>query len=302
MKHFIFSLAVVIGVMSLCSCNTETNSFVTDTMTSTATISTAQIANTQPSSKTQSEPASVEIEETLLIDESGIKITAKSLDFSNGSGPALNVLIENNSGTDVTVQCRDASVNGYMVDTIMSEKVLNGKKSNTSIIFYKENLKDNNISTIADMEFSFIAFGSELTEKFLENTKVKLQTSAAATYEYTFDNSGDLIYDENNIKIVAKGIASKSHDTCAVVYIENNTDTDWTVQVRNTSVNGFMINPIFSPVITSGKHLIGFIKFSISELAKNSIDEIDEVEASFVFFEKGNALSGFNTDVLKITI
>ena len=302
MKHFIFSLAVVIGVMSLCSCNTETNFIVTDTMTSTTTISKAQTANAQSTPETRLEPTSVEIEETLLIDESGIKITAKSLDFSNGSGPALNVFIENNSGTDVTVQCREASVNGYMVDTLMSEKILNGKKSNTSIIFRKESLKDNNISTIADIEFSFIAFGSSITERYLENTKVNLKTSAADTYEYKFDDSGDLIYDENKIKIVAKGIASKSHDTCAVVYIENNTDTDWTVQVRNTSVNGFMIDPIFSPVVTSGKHLIGFIKFSNTELAENDIDEIDEVEASFVFFEKGNALSGFNTDVLRITI
>ena len=237
-----------------------------------------------------------------MIDESGIKITAKSLTFSNFSGPTLNVLIENNSGIDVTVQCRNASVNGYMVDTIMSEDVLNDKKANSSIIFLKDSLKDNNISTIADLEFSFIAFSSGNKERFLENTKVKLNTSAAATYEYTFDDSGDLIYNENGIKIVAKGITSKNRDTCVIVYIENNTDIDWTVQARNTSVNGFMIDPIFSPVVTSGKHLIGFIKFSNSKLTENNIDEIVEVETSFVFFENGNNSNRFNTDVLKIKI
>lgn len=308
MKHFISCSAVVIGVLLLCSCNTETPSVVTDIIqnwtdtaaTAITTTSTAQSANVQPILETQTESTSVKIEETLLIYESGIKITAKSLDFSRGSGPALNVLIENNSGSDLTVQCRNSSVNGYMVDTLMSEKVLNGKKSNTSIIFQKESLENSNISTIADMEFSFIAFGSSITERYLENTKVSLKTSAADTYEYKFDDTGDLIYEENNIKIVAKGISIKNHDTGVVVYIENNTGTDWMVQVRNTSVNGFMIDPIFSPVVTSGKHIIGFIRFSNSELAENNIEKIDEVETSFVFFENGNNSSRFNTDVLKI--
>ena len=310
MKHFISCSAVVIGVLLLCSCNTETPSVVTDIIqnwtdtaaTAITTTSTAQSANVQPILETQTESTSVKIEETLLIDESGIKITAKSLDFSRGSGPALNVLIENNSGSDLTVQCRNSSVNGYMVDTLMSENVSNGKKSNTSIIFQEGSLETCNISTIADMEFSFIAFGPSITERYLENTKVRLKTSAAATYEYKFDDSGDLIYDENNIRIVAKGISIKNHDTSVVVYIENNTDTDWTVQVRNASVNGFMIDQIFSPVVTSGKHLIGFIRFSNSELAENNIEEIDEVETSFVFFENGNNSSRFNTDVLKIII
>ena len=312
MKHFISFSAVIVSVLLLCSCNNETSSVSTDithnwtsaseTSTTASVPSAAQSTNIQTSLEIPTEPTSVKIDETLLIDESGIKITAKRLDFSKSSGPALFVLIENNSGGDITVQCRNSSVNGYMIDTIMSENVSNGKKANASITFKKGDLDTCNISTIADIEFNFTAFSSDTDERYLENTKINLKTSAASSYEYKFDDSGDLIYDENNIRIIAKGIASKNLRTCIVVYIENNTDTDWTVQVRDTSVNGFMINPVFSPVVSGGKRLIGFISFHDSELAENDIDEINEVETSFIFFENGNNSLRFNTDILKIKI
>lgn len=307
MKRFISFLTVIISSAILCACNTKSLPVVTEnvhneTNTAVTTTSKVQNADTQTTLKALTDPTSVTIEETLLIDESGIKITAKRLDFSKSLGPALIVLIENNSGNDLIFQCRKSSVNGYMIDTIMSENVSNGKKSNASIIFNADDLKICNISTIADIELTFTAFGFDIEESYLENTKVRLKTSDADTYEYKFDDSGNLIYDENNLKIVSKGITRKNQQTYLVVYIENNTENDFTVQVRDTSVNGFMIKPIFSPVVSGGKRLMGFISFDDSELAENDIEEISDVETSFLFFELGKNSSGLRTDILKIKV
>lgn len=177
MRHFVSYSAVIISVLLLCSCSNETSSVATDitqnwtsaSATSTTTSGTfeAQSTNIQTSLEIPTEPTSVKIDETLLIDESGIKITAKRLDFSKSSGPALIVLIENNSGSDITVQCRKSSVNGYMIETIMSENVSNGKKANASITFKRGDLETCNISTIADMEFNFTAFSSDTDERYL---------------------------------------------------------------------------------------------------------------------------------------
>ena len=51
------------------------------------------------------------IEETVLLDESGIKITATGLE-DGWLGTDLKLLIENNGDTNVTVQVRNSSVNG----------------------------------------------------------------------------------------------------------------------------------------------------------------------------------------------
>ncbi len=185
MKHLTAFLAILACALIFCSCNydlsfikgtgvedlsnptiidynapnTDDQSFVE----STASAEIAKPAITKQGSNAQTFISSVEsqtvtIEETVLIDESGIKISAKSLEFSRLFDPALNVLIENNSGMDLTFQCRNLSVNGYMIHAIMSENVLNGKKSNTSIKLQTIDLKTCDISTIADIEFNFVAF------------------------------------------------------------------------------------------------------------------------------------------------
>ena len=67
------------------------------------------------------------IEEQVILDEQGVKITAKGLDKSGLMGPSIKLLIENECGKDVTVQARNASVNGYMIETLLSADIVNGK-------------------------------------------------------------------------------------------------------------------------------------------------------------------------------
>ena len=72
-------------------------------------------------------PASASIEEAVILDQNGIKVTAKNLEDSL-YGPSVTLLIENDSGQDLTFQARNVSVNGYMVDSMFSCDVVNGKK------------------------------------------------------------------------------------------------------------------------------------------------------------------------------
>ena len=87
------------------------------------------------------EKLEVAIEETVLVDESGIKITAKSLDLNGFLGPEVKLLIENNSGQDLTFQCRNTSVNGDMAEPMMSVDVSNGKKANDSLVVTNSDLE-----------------------------------------------------------------------------------------------------------------------------------------------------------------
>ena len=90
---------------------------------------------------TEDKSEEITINETILVDDAGVKITAKSLDVDGLFGPEIKLLIENNSGEDLTFQSRNASVNGYMVETMMSVDVTNGKKANDTLIFLDYDLK-----------------------------------------------------------------------------------------------------------------------------------------------------------------
>ncbi len=242
------------------------------------------------------------ISETVLLDESGIKITAKSLNTGGFFGADLKILIENNSGEDLTFQCRNASVNGYMVDSMMSVDVVNGKKANDSITFSSSDLKSCGIDTIADMEFSFHIFTTSDWDDYLDTPPIQLKTSAADSYQYTFDDSGSTAYDENGIKVVVKGLAEDGSffGPSIVVYLENNSAKNITVQVRDVSINGFMVDAIFSSEVVAGKKAIDTITFMSSDLEENEITNVDSVELSFHIFETDNWNTIVDTDVIKI--
>lgn len=242
------------------------------------------------------------IAETVLVDEAGVKITAKSLAEDGIFGPELKLLIENNSGKDLTFQCRNTSVNGYMVETMLSADVVDGKKANDEITFMRSDLEACGIETIADMELYFHIFSSTDWQEYLDTAKIQIKTSVADTYEYKFDDSGDVAYEGNGAKIVVKGLSQDSiFGPGIVVYIENNGDEDITVQTRDVSINGFMIDAMFSCDIAAGKRAVDSITFMESDLEDNEITKIETVELSFHIFSADDWDTIVDTDVVEIT-
>jgi len=244
----------------------------------------------------------VTIEEMVLVDEAGVKITAKSLEADNLFGADLKLLIENNSGKNLTFQCRNSSVNGYMVETLMSVDVADGKKANDTLTFSSSDLELCGIDTIADMEFSFHIFTSEDWETYLDTALVQIKTSIADSYTYTYDDSGNVAYEGKDVKIVIKGLTKDSSifGPGIVVYIENNSNENVTVQTRDVSINGFMVETIFSADVASGKRAIDTITFMETDLEENDITAIENVELFFHIFETDSWDAIVDTDVVKI--
>ena len=266
-------------------------------------INTAKNGPSKPSDGGKTPSGSdVTIKEQVLLDQSGIKITAKSLDFDDLFGPVIRVLIENNSGKNITVQARNVSVNGYMVDPIFSADVSNGKKANDGITIMQNELDRLGIKTIADVEFKFHIFESDSYENYYDSKPVVIKTSAADTYKYSYDDSGKLLYNANGLKIVYKGLDTSDEifGPRVMLYLENTGSKDVCVQVRDVSVNGYMIDPIFSVDLPIGKHAVSGVTFMKEDLTENGISKIQSVDLSFHVFswDEGNTI----VDTSPITI
>ena len=245
---------------------------------------------------------SITVDEIVLLDQNDIKITATGME-DGFMGTELKVLIENNGSKSVTVQTRNSCVNGYMVETMISSEVAAGKKVNDSIVFYTSELKDCGIDTFATMEFSFHIFDSETWDTVLDSENIVVNTSAAATYVQEYDDSGDVIFEQDGIKIVAKGVSSKDSifGPGLILYIENNSDKNITVQARDTSVNGFMIDTVMSDDIIVGKKAITALTFFSSSLEENGIDKIEDMEFILHIFDMDTWNTIVDTDVISLT-
>ncbi len=203
------------------------------------------------------------------------------------------MLIENNSGKNLTFQTRKVSVNNYMVDSMLSAEVADGKKSNEDITFISTGLEASGIEHIADIELSFYVFDSESWETYFESDLVTIRTADGEKYDYTYDDSGDLAFENDIAKIVIKGTAedASTFGPSIWVYIENKGESSITVQAGNTSVNGIMIDPFFACEVGVGKHAVDKLTFMSSDLEENGISEIDTVELTFKIYNSADWLN-----------
>lgn len=250
---------------------------------------------------TEETGAAATITEQVLYDENDIRITATGLE-DGLFGTELQLFIENNSSQGVTVQARNANVNGYMVSTMMSADVAAGKKANDSLTFETSGLKECGIETIATMEFSFHIFNTESWDDVADTEVIKVDTSAAGSYTQTYDDSGEVLVDADGVKIVGKGLSADGSfwGPGVILYIENNTEKDITVQVRDVSVNGFMVDSSMSEDVVAGKKALSAVQFFSTDLESNSITDITDVELYFHIFELSTMDTVFDSDVITI--
>lgn len=100
------------------------------------------------------------MEETVLVDESNVKITATALKYT-AYDVKLSLTIENNSDQDLsfyagTLGYSCNSINGWMVDDgYLNADVPAGKKANESVEFDIDELVLLGITDIADLELGF---------------------------------------------------------------------------------------------------------------------------------------------------
>lgn len=176
MKRTLAVILTLILAMSLVACGSSSGGAFKEPSNVTTGNNTG---DTQQSEQAEypgePEKREVTISETVLVDEAGVKITAKSLATDGLFGPEIKLLIENNSGKDLTFQCHNTSVNGYMVETMMSVDVVNGKKANDSLTFMESDLEACGIDAIADMEIAFHIFDMAEWETYLDTDAPRLR-------------------------------------------------------------------------------------------------------------------------------
>lgn len=265
------------------SSNQETTEgATTDSKEETATES--EEVTTTKSEEVTVASTEITLAEQEVYNDNGIVVTVTGIDTNSMWGADISVLVENNSDQNITVQTRNGCINGYMMDFQMSCDVAAGKKATDSITIMSKNLEVSGVDTISSIEFALTMFNSDSWDDIATSDTISLTTSAT-DYVQKYDDSGDVIYDENGIKIVSKGtVEDEIWGPEVVLYIENNTDTAITVQPRDTSINGFMVDASMSSDITAGKRVVDEITFLTDDLDTNGITEIEELETSFAIF------------------
>lgn len=221
----------------------------------------------------------ISIAETVLYDADGIVVTATGYE-EDWMGPTVKVLVENNTTKNVLITVESMSVNGFMMPyASMYAEVAAGKKANESISFSSSSLEQAGIDTIAEMQFHLDISDADSWDTLATSDLLTLNTSVV-DFTQPVDDSGDVIYDANGIKVVCKGLKQDViWDGTVVFYMENNSGKPITVYAENVSVNGFMENASLWSDLRDGTKIVdGLSLLNLSDLELESIDEVENIE------------------------
>lgn len=228
----------------------------------------------------------VSIEEQVLLDQDGIKITATEYVTDSIMGDGIKLLVENNSDTDYIIGCDELIVNDYMIADLFSVDVAAGKKSNEMMYLSSSELKAAGIDTVGKVEMYFHAYDANWDDLF-QNVYSEIETSEFANMDTTPNDEGTELYNENGIRIVGKTVDENSFwGTAILLYIENTSGKNVGISVDNMSINGFMMTPYFSTTVYDGKKAIDDITIMSSDLEENGIESIEEVELKFHIYDE----------------
>lgn len=207
------------------------------------------------------------IQETVLLDQDGVKITATALTYTSYSAE-LSLLLENDSGQDLsfranTMACACNSVNGYMVDDgYLNADVPSGKKAKETLSFSFSELFMLGITEIASLEVGFDIQDSG-NDTFLRTEPLPLETSLAAGYDYgaptyresinggvlstlydfTVDHfSEEVLFDRCGVRVISQAVITNMDGEHGLfLEVENTSQAPVSVAVQDFYLNGLLV-------------------------------------------------------------
>ncbi len=274
MKRTLAAVLAGAMVISLAGCGSTSNSETPGISSEAAESGAAeQSANVNDTTDTKSQSVtqpefdqSAVIEETVLIDQDNVKVTATELSYTDYSAD-VSLLIENNSDRDLDFISESLgyacnSVNRYMIsDGFMNETVAAGKKINHRLSFDYDHLEAYGITQIAEMEIGIYTSDSDHNYTYYEPKKIV--TDKADGYDFDTDSyqssisdgilealadcsvdyfNTDSKFDLNGVSMISSGLVTDSYGDPNVFFeFKNTSDQNLYTEISQVAVNGLVV-------------------------------------------------------------
>ena len=160
-------------------------------------------------------------------------------------------------------------------------------------------LRESGISTIGEVAF-YLNISSSDTFNTIDTTDlITIQTSASGSFTQEVDDSGDEIYNANNLRVVCKGLKKDSiWDGTVVFYLENNSGKAVSIYAENVSVNGYMVDVGMYSDLRPNTRMVDGMYLLNTEL--DSIDDIHDIEFNLRMFDSDTYQDITTSDVIRL--
>ena len=168
------------------------------------------------------------------------------------------------------------AVNGFVVEPVMSVDVPANSTTEGEVKFYR---RDVYRDIVADIEIRFHYNSSNYTISG-KTERVKLETSAAASFDYSYDERGTLLYDENGIKIVCQGFTD---DGNPIIYLYSTGELSegCVVEEYEIYINGKKSRADFCNWVFPHTRNVAEMDISDKDIDGNELGNVESIQVSF---------------------
>ena len=189
-----------------------------------------------------------------------------------------------------------------MISDLFSCTIAAGKQAYETLDLYTSELNKAGIDNVGLVEAYFRVYDADDWEDIFKTQCITIKTSNYDSMDTSSDISGTELVNQNGVRIVGQYVDEDSFwGTAVLLYIENNSDKNLSIDVDNMSVNGFMVTPYFSSTVYSGKKAFEDITILSSDLENNGITSVDDIELSFKAIDPNTYDTVFETGPVKFS-
>lgn len=295
MKKVLSLVLSVLCMVSLIGCQSSSSS-TTSSKTSTATNN--EVLEPFNTSGT--------IEETVLVDEQGIKITATSLDYES-SAAVIHLNIENNSAMTIEVFSNDyKSVNGYMTTSgfLWTEDIDPQSSLEDEVRLSYSELEIFGIREIADVTMELTVEDEEEYD-YIYSGIVSLETSLKEDHDYTkdyyptainnstiqseydysiLDFSDEKIFDKSDVSIISTAIM-KNKDDQTTIFLETSNDSGSNVgiKIEDVYLNDILVcegSYSYNSILAGKKEILDLSLSDLLEYTEEDVSDIGKIKSA----------------------
>lgn len=197
----------------------------------------------------------VTVEEQVLAEKDGVKVTLTGLSYESGAY-YLDVVVENDTEELYIIRVNDASVNGYVCTLYTSDGFSSGKTEGRltlrgNVFYYADVI---GMGKIGEIKLSgFTLYGAEeekaeygtfyqikedqYTDPFFTAESVVIETSAYANMEKGVIPEGEILYDQDGILLVK---VEDENDPYGLFFLKNDSDKSLKLTTTDMCINDFM--------------------------------------------------------------
>lgn len=211
--------------------------------------------------------------------------TITGTEMNEHLGLQIHVLCENNSDRPLIFSWNNTSVCGFMYDPLWAQEVAAGKKANSTIGVDTYALERIGINSVDEVSFTLTVQDSE---QFMEAPIVEQSYTLYPTGKdadtvklprYRHREGETVIVDNEDLTFIIYEVDDELADYYTLhCYAANRTGKNIMLFWEDVSVNGFMVNPFWTAGIAAGKQVYSEIIFFRSELEKQDIEVVQDIE------------------------